>query len=43
MIDWPGVLRAAEKAGVERHFVEDEHPDAMAQIPKSLAYLAGFR
>ena len=43
MIDWPGVLRAAEKAGVERHFVEDEHPDAMAQIPKSLDYLAGFR
>ena len=40
MIDWPGVLRAAEKAGVERHFVEDEHPDAMAQIPKSLDYLA---
>ena len=43
MIDWPSVLRAAEKAGVERHFVEDEHPDAMAQIPKSLDYLAGFR
>ena len=40
MIDWPGVLRAAEKAGVERHFVEDEHPDAMAQIPRSLAFLS---
>ena len=43
MIDWPGVLGAAAKAGVERHFVEDEHPDAMAQIPRSLAYLARFR
>jgi sugar phosphate isomerase/epimerase len=43
MIDWPGVLRAAGKAGVERHFVEDEHPDAMAQIPRTLQYLASFR
>jgi len=43
MIDWPGVLRAAEKAGVERHFIEDEHPDAVRQIPRSLAYLAEFR
>lgn len=43
MIDWPGVLRAAEKAGVERHFVEDEHPEALAQIPRSLAYLGGLR
>ena len=43
MIDWPGVLRAAEKAGVERHFIEDEHPDAVRQIPRSLAYLAELR
>ena len=43
MIDWPGVFKAAEKAGVERHFIEDEHPDAERQIPVSLQYLAQFR
>jgi hypothetical protein len=34
------VFAAANKAGVERHFVEDEHPNALAQIPRSLAFLA---
>ena len=43
MIDWPGVFRAAEKAGVERHFIEDEHPEAAKQLPESLKYLAQFR
>jgi sugar phosphate isomerase/epimerase len=43
MIDWPSVLRAAQKAGVERHFIEDEHPDALAQIPQSLKFLAPFK
>jgi sugar phosphate isomerase/epimerase len=43
MIDWPSVFRAAEKAGVERHFIEDEHKDAARQLPLSLAYLAQFR
>ena len=42
MIDWPSVLRAAKKAGVERHFIEDEHPNALAQIPGSLRYLASL-
>jgi sugar phosphate isomerase/epimerase len=41
MIDWPSVLRAAQKAGVERHYLEDEHPEALTQIPRSLRYLAG--
>jgi sugar phosphate isomerase/epimerase len=43
MIDWPAVLAAAQKAGVERHFIEDEHPEALAQIPQSLRFLAAFR
>jgi sugar phosphate isomerase/epimerase len=43
MIDWRNVLGAAQKAGVERHFVEDEHPEALAQIPQSLRFLAAFR
>jgi len=42
MIDWPSVLEAAKKAGVERHFIEDEHPNALAQIPGSLRYLASL-
>jgi sugar phosphate isomerase/epimerase len=42
-IDWKAVLAAATKAGVERHFIEDEHPNALAQIPESLRYLATLR
>lgn len=42
MIDIPGVLRAANKAGVKRHFIEDEHPQAETQIPRSLEYLASL-
>jgi sugar phosphate isomerase/epimerase len=43
MMDWPGVIKAAEKCGVERHYIEDEHPNALAQIPVSLRYLASLR
>jgi sugar phosphate isomerase/epimerase len=39
MIDWPPVLKAAVKAGVKWYFLEDEHPDAVKQIPQSLDYL----
>jgi len=39
MIDWPGVLRAAAKGGTQLYYIEDEHPDAFKQIPKSLTYL----
>jgi sugar phosphate isomerase/epimerase len=43
LVDWPAVLRAARKAGVERHFVEDEHPGALEQIPRSLDYLRSLK
>ena len=39
MIDVPAVLKAAAKAKVKWYFVEDEHPDAVKQIPQSLEYL----
>ncbi len=39
MIDVPGVLKAAAKARVKWYFVEDEHPEAVKQIPQSLEYL----
>ena len=40
MVDIPGILRAANKAGVKMHFIEDEHPQSEKQIPRSLQYLA---
>jgi sugar phosphate isomerase/epimerase len=43
MIDWPAVFRAAEKAGVEWHIIEDESPAVETQIPQSLTYLAGLK
>lgn len=39
VIDFPAILKASEKAGVEIHFLEDEHPDSIAQLPQSLTYL----
>jgi sugar phosphate isomerase/epimerase len=42
MIDWPGVLRAAEKQGTKYHFIEDEHPEAEKQIPRTLQYLSSL-
>ena len=38
-LDFPAILKASEKAGVEIHFLEDEHPDSIAQLPQSLANL----
>jgi hypothetical protein len=38
-LDFPAILKASEKAGVEYHFLEDEHPQSIAQLPQSLAYL----
>jgi sugar phosphate isomerase/epimerase len=40
MIDWPGVLRAADTQGTKYHFIEDEHPEAEKQIPETLRYLS---
>lgn len=42
-LDFPAILRASERAGVEIHFLEDEHPDALAQLPRSLEYLRRIR
>lgn len=39
VMDFPAILKASEKAGVEIHFLEDEHPESIAQLPSSLAYL----
>jgi sugar phosphate isomerase/epimerase len=38
-VDWPTLLRAAQKAGVKYYIIEDESPTAVEQIPHSLRYL----
>jgi sugar phosphate isomerase/epimerase len=38
-IDMAPVLRAAVNARVKWYFLEDEHPEAVKQIPKSIEYL----
>ena len=38
-MDWPSILAAAKKAGVEYYFIEDESDAAAEHIPQSLAYL----
>jgi sugar phosphate isomerase/epimerase len=37
--DWPAVLAAAKKAGVQHYFIEDESPTVMEQVPASLAFM----
>jgi sugar phosphate isomerase/epimerase len=41
--DWPSILKAAKKAGVKYYFIEDESPDVLQQVPKSLEYLKGVK
>ena len=38
-IDFPPIFRAAKKAGVQWHIIEDESPTSEQQIPQSLHYL----
>ncbi|HYE73837.1 MAG TPA: sugar phosphate isomerase/epimerase, partial [Blastocatellia bacterium] len=39
MMNWPAILKAAQKAGVKYYFIEDESPTVVDQIPISLRYL----
>ena len=39
VMDWPAILKAAQKAGVKWYFIEDESPTSVEQIPQSLRYL----
>jgi sugar phosphate isomerase/epimerase len=39
VMDWPAILKAAQKAGVKWYFIEDESPTSVQQIPLSLRYL----
>lgn len=42
-IDYPPILKAARRAGVKWHFIEDESPDSETQIPISLRYLESVK
>jgi sugar phosphate isomerase/epimerase len=38
-MNWPAILKAAQKSGVKHYFLEDEAPTAAEQIPLSKKYL----
>ena len=38
-MNWPAILKAAQKAGIQHYFIEDEAPTAAEQIPQSLKYM----
>jgi sugar phosphate isomerase/epimerase len=42
-IDIPGVLREANKIGINHFFIEDESDHVLIQIPKSIAYLKSLK
>lgn len=42
-IDYPSVLRAAQKAGVQHYFLEDETPTPLQCIPDSFKYLRALK
>jgi sugar phosphate isomerase/epimerase len=37
-IDIKGIVAAGPKAGIEIHYLEDESPDVLTQVPQSVAY-----
>ena len=39
MMDWPAILKAAQRAGVKWYFIEDESSASAQQIPLSLRFL----
>jgi sugar phosphate isomerase/epimerase len=38
-IDYPGILKAAQKSAIKYYYIEDENLGAMQQVPQSLVYL----
>ena len=42
-IDYPNVLRAAQKIGIQHYFLEDETPTPLQCIPDSFKYLRGLK
>jgi sugar phosphate isomerase/epimerase len=42
-VHWPPLLDAARKHGVRHYYLEEEHPNTVAQIQESLLYLKRIR
>lgn len=42
-LDIPGILKAAQKAGIAHYFIEDESSRILTQIPESIAYLKSLK
>ena len=42
-VNWPPVFGSARKHGVRHYYLEEEHPNAVAQIRQSLRYLERIR
>ncbi|MDO1451254.1 sugar phosphate isomerase/epimerase [Rhodocytophaga aerolata] len=42
-LDLPAILKAAQKAGVEHYYIEDESPNITKQVPQSIAYLKNLQ
>ena len=38
-VEWPALLRAAQKIGIKYYFIEDESPSVVKQVPQSLRFL----
>jgi len=38
-MDYPSILRTAQRVGVKHYFIEDESPASVAQIPQSIRFL----
>ena len=42
-IDWPAILRVAQKNGVEHYLIEDETPTPLQCIPETVKYLQALK
>jgi sugar phosphate isomerase/epimerase len=38
-VDFPKLLRTAQRIGVQYYFIEDESPTVVEQVPQSLRFL----
>jgi sugar phosphate isomerase/epimerase len=38
-LDLPAILKAAQRAGVQHYYIEDESPNTATQVPQTMAYL----
>ena len=43
LLDFPAIMKEAEKIGVKHYYIEDEAANAAEQIPVSVKFLQGLR